>query len=268
MIIIHTFTFLYTLLASPINEILNTDVTCFNTSFSTLTDLVELLKGRDGRDGKDGRDGEKGSEGNKGEAGVAGPVGPPGPSGPSGPGVGGGTVFTRWGKTTCPNTPSTEFVYEGIVGKGHHSGYGGNNYQCLPKNPDYLKYAAGVQGHRNYIYGVEYEALDNGPLGLIFHGAVCAVCFTPVRGASLMIPAKTVCPDGWTREYYGYLMSEYQNNKGTSTYECVDKDAESVTGTNSQTQGGIFMHVETKCETFLCPPYETGKELTCVVCTK
>ena len=38
-----------TLLASPINEILNTDVTRFNTSSSsTLTDLVELLKGRDG----------------------------------------------------------------------------------------------------------------------------------------------------------------------------------------------------------------------------
>ena len=51
MIIIHTFTFLYTLLASPINEILNTDVASFNTSSSTLTDLVELLKGRDGYDG-------------------------------------------------------------------------------------------------------------------------------------------------------------------------------------------------------------------------
>ena len=71
-------------------------------------------------------------------AGPPGQPGPPGPSGPSGSSVGSGTVFIRWGKTICSNTPSTEFVYEGIVGKGHHSGYGGNNYQCLPKNSDYL----------------------------------------------------------------------------------------------------------------------------------
>ena len=109
-------------------------------TYLPLIDLIELLKGRDGHDGRDGRDGKDGEMGSSWEAGVAGPPGPPGPSGPSGSSVGGGTVITRWGKTTCPNTPSTEFVYEGIIAKGHHSGYGGNNYQCLPKNSDYLNY--------------------------------------------------------------------------------------------------------------------------------
>ena len=66
----------------------------------------------------------------------------------------------------------------------------------------------------------------------------------------------------------GEITHEYQKVKVLSTYESVDKNAESITWTGSQTLRGIFMHVETKCETFLCPPYETGKERICIDCTK
>ena len=105
---------------------------------------VEVLRGRDGRDGRDGGKGEKGDEGPKGERGEAGtrglpgdqgeggPPGPPGISGPQGPvgekgspgssglpgpqgehgpqgpATGGGTVYTRWGRTSCPMNQGTD----------------------------------------------------------------------------------------------------------------------------------------------------------------
>ena len=94
---------------------------------------IEVLRGRDGRDGqlgttgapgRDGRDGEKGMKGNTG---VEGPPGPPGPAR-------GGTVYIRWGRTTCPSVPGTERVYEGIAaGSPYNQKGGGSNRLCLPK---------------------------------------------------------------------------------------------------------------------------------------
>ena len=163
-------------------------------------------------------------------------------------------------------------VYEGIVAKGYHGHYGGGiDYQCLPKDPDYPEFISGIQTHRAYVSGVEYEQWEwsNGPYRAVhLHVAVCATCHTSTKGSSLMIPGKTQCPKGWTQEYYGYLMAERYSHKGASTFACVDKDPESLAGSSGQTTGGIFMNVESKCDTFLCPPYEDGKELTCVVCTK
>ena len=49
---------------------------------------------------------------------------PPGPPGL----VGGGTVYTKWGRTTCPSVPGTELVYEGIAaGSQHNQKRGGSN---------------------------------------------------------------------------------------------------------------------------------------------
>ena len=64
-----------------------------------------------------------------------------------------------------------------------------------------------------------------------------------------------------------YLMSE-QHNHGKATYECVDKDTESVPGSHTSTGGGLFYHVEASCNGLPCPPYVAEKELTCAVCTK
>ena len=56
------------------------------------------------------------------------------------------------------------------------------------------------------------------------------------------------------------------------TYECVDKDPESVPGLNgvgwNSAQSGLLTHVEISCDGIACPPYVAGRELTCVVCTR
>ena len=49
-----------------------------------------------------------------------------------------GVVYTRWGRTSCPNDTGAELVYEGITGGSFWDHGGGANYVCLPKDPQYM----------------------------------------------------------------------------------------------------------------------------------
>ena len=241
---------------------------------------IEVLRGRDGRDGRDGVPGPRGPQGQRGEQGVAGPPGSCGPqgqrgeqgiAGPPGP-RNGGVVYTRWGKTSCPNVTGTELVYAGRAGGSWHRQMGGGaNYLCMPNDPDYLQYQPGVQG-LSPVYGAEYQSYQ-GPLQAVHdHNVPCAVCYASTRVAVTMIPAKSRCPSTWTLEYSGYLMSAYRGYSSSLNYrtmfECVDKNAGSVPGSAANSDGALFHHVEATCTGMPCPPYDPQKELTCAVCTK
>ncbi len=184
----------------------------------------------------------------------------------------GGLVYTRWGRTTCPRTPGTELVYAGRAGGTYFRDIGGGaNYLCMPENPDYvLPHKPGINGDSN-VHGGEYQ---NPIRGTHDYNVPCAVCYTSIRETVLMIPAKAYCPSGWTREYYGYLMTEYKGYaakgriRGRTMFECVDKDPEAVPGSYRNEDGVLFYHVEASCNGMPCPPYDPNKELNCVVCTK
>ena len=192
-------------------------------------------------------------------------LGPPGPTT-------GGVVYTRWGRTTCPSTSGTQLLYAGrAAGTWHNQRGGGANYLCLPEQPQYSTYTAGVQNGRAYLYGAEYQTTggDNGPLRSFHdHNVPCAVCYTSTRETVVMIPARLTCPSSWTREYYGYLMADYHGHHRTM-FECVDISPQSVPGSIANTDGALFYHTEVKCNHGIpCPPYDEQKEVTCVVCTK
>ncbi|CAI8046151.1 Short-chain collagen C4 (Fragment), partial [Geodia barretti] len=220
--------------------------------------FIELLRGRDGRDGRDGEPGPKGSPGATGEKGDTGPQGPSGPSS-------GGVTYIRWGRTTCPNTTGTELVYKGWAAGSYfsHTG-GGSNYQCVTEEPQNLAFGPGTV-NSSYMYGVEYRTYGNIPpeqRHLNRHDVPCAVCYVSTRVAHLMIPGRYTCPPSWTREYYGYLMAErYSHHR--STFECVDASPEAVVGGHANHDGAVFYHVEPRCGSLPCPPYEQEKEMTC-----
>ena len=194
-------------------------------------------------------------------------------TGPPGPLAAAGVVYTRWGRTVCPNTTGTQLVYAGrAAGSGHHETGGGSNYICLPETPQYYSTnTAGAQSHRGFLYGTEYQAshaLDIGPLQYMGDNNIpCAVCFTSNRATVLMVPARFSCPSGWTLEYYGYLMSNNALWQRTM-FECVDKHPESIPGSAADTDGALFYHTEVRCNGIPCPPYRTDYELSCAVCTK
>ena len=173
-----------------------------------------MLRGRDGRDGRDGIPGPRGPQGQRGEMGPQGLLGGRGEKGKQGasgtqglagqkgeqgvvgaPGPrNGGVVYTRWGKTSCPNVTGTELVYAGRAGGTwfNHAG-GGANYLCIPDDPDYLTYQPGVQGF-SPVYGAVYQTWG-GPIHSVHdHNVPCAVCYASTRVEVTMIPAKTWCP--------------------------------------------------------------------------
>ena len=225
-------------------------------------------QGRDGRDGLPGRDGLAGPSGRdaslKGDTGEQGEPGQPGVQGPPGP-RSGGVVYTRWGHHDCPTVTGTEMVYSGRATGSHYNHKGGGaNYLCLPEDPEYtLPSQPGVDGY-SYLYGTEYEAPITGAHD---HNVPCAVCFAASREAVLMIPAKTSCPPSWTTEYYGYLMTAHYSHH-RNTFECVDKDQQSIGGSHANVNGALLYHVEATCNGIDCPPFDPAKELNCAVCTK
>ena len=151
--------------------------------------FMELLRGRDGLPGRDG---------------VPGAQGPADLKDPQS----GGVTYTRWGKSSCPEIQGTELLYSGITAGTHfeHTG-GGANYLCMPQDPEYsttLTYRDGEQAHA-LLYVAEYESPVQGTHD---HNVPCAVCYVSTRPTVVMIPAKASCPPTWTREYYGYIMTE------------------------------------------------------------
>ena len=239
-----------------------------------VTPHLEILRGRDGRDGlpglagRDGKDGEQGEGGERGEKGDLGLQGLPGPRGKAGRS---GVVYTRWGRTTCPSVQGTELVYSGRAGASHSTQKGGGaNYLCMPDNPQYSTYVRGVNDFST-VYGTEYWYSFPPPpqyQHIHHHNVPCAICHVQERGSLLMIPARKDCPNSWTKEYEGELMSSYKSNY-RSMFECVDRDAKSVPGSAaSQSRPAYFVNVEASCSGLACSPYDPQKELLCVVCTK
>ena len=222
--------------------------------------------------------GYQGLKGDKGETGI---TGLPGSTGPKGiPGLkgmkgdkeegSGGTVYVRWGHDQCPST--AQLVYSGRVGGPHfHHGGGGSNPQCLPLDPTFLTPISGIQ-YRSYMYGAEYETHTYSNSAL--HGRhesdiPCAVCYVTQRSTVYMLPAKYTCPTGWTREYYGYLMTSYHSgDRNRLQYTCVDIAFKKVPGSSANKNGLLFYFVEGRCGSLPCPPYEETREFACAICTK
>jgi len=153
----------------------------------------------------------------------------------------------------------------------------------LPKNPQWKKHIAGQQPFVGVIAGIEYELfnagsfrtnnifseINNGGRPLAENPAACAVCYVGGRSAVLMIPARTQCPPGWTTEYAGYLVSDsaHDRDRERSSYVCWDEAPEVAAGAMSQNNAVIYP-VEVFCGTLPCSLYPTGRELTCIVCSK
>lgn len=174
------------------------------------------------------------------------------------------TLYKRWGSSTCPDVSGTSLVYSGVMGGHHHSvNGGGTNFQCMPTTDiEYtLPYSPGIQNHST-IYGTEYRTYWPAD----FDDVPCAVCLVSTRSVTMMIPARTSCPDGWTREYYGYLMSQKQS-ESSSTFECVDHGMEVYPGTHTKDEIALLYNVEASCSGIPCAPYNNEQELNCVVCT-
>ena len=178
-------------------------------------------------------------------------------------------------------------LFTGHAAGGHFGNTGsGSNFLCLHEDPQWKTYIDGDQVN-GLIVGVEYKLhnvgspgygnnifseISNGGDPLVDNPAACAVCYVAGRSTILMVPARTQCPDGWTTEYAGYLVSAYTGTlphvyHQRTNYICLDEAPEITTGANNANQAVIYP-VEVECGSLPCSVYITGRELTCVVCSK
>ena len=184
------------------------------------------------------------------------------------PGLTGGT-YIRWSRTTCPK--SSSLIYWGKAGGSWYTSRGGSNLLCLPDDPAYLNTTSRALFSK--IHGVEFK--DSG--GQYFDGVLrmrernlpCVVCKADYRATVLMTPASTEChDDSWTLEHQGYIMAGGPAHQRAS-FVCVDKYPEATDGQDTNRNGELLYHTGIDCCTFgSCPPYKSGAELACTVCSK
>ena len=174
-------------------------------------------------------------------------------------------------------------LFKGYLTGPHHNQPGsGSNFLCLHEEPQWASYFDGHQQPTGSVYGVAYGLYDSGVhQNNVFSAtnsggrelprtmAPCAACYVQRRSTILMIPARTQCPDGWTKEYGGYLASELETgfNRKRSSYICLD-EAPEIAATGISTFQGAIHPVEVQCGSLPCEVYRSGRELTCVVCSK
>ena len=172
-------------------------------------------------------------------------------------------TYIRWGNASCPY--GADIIYSGFAAGSHNTHEGAAvDLLCLPPEPKYLKSTNGYQGWAQ-LYGVEYETSGT-PLDHSHdRNMPCALCQAYGRTNKIMIPSHYECPNGWRREYYGYLMAGAYSQKAATQYTCVDKNLEQIPGSGASNNGYLLYTVEARCSHFIpC----SDKELTCVVCTK
>ena len=166
-------------------------------------------------------------------------------------------TYIRWGNTTCPYGANT--IYQGVALGGRHNLKGSaSNMLCSPENV--MTYPKN-QGGGVTAYAVEYRVsgIHN---NAYCRNMPCALCEATGRGDKIMIPSHYVCPDGWHKEYNGYIMAGGDNNDGGSMYYCIDEALEQVKSSGSCE---AIHELYTVSSTV---PTNSGYELPCVVCTK
>ena len=180
-----------------------------------------------------------------------------------------GSLYTRWGRTTCPESAQMVYFGQAVGPQTSQSGSGANNL-CLTLDPVYsdhndMDQAVALLGGINYYttgHGLHrFTAVHN-------HKVPCAVCFTPKTMSNFMQPGNANCPTGFRREYGGLLFaSKYNLNK--NDWVCVDEDPESMGGSSSSF--GAWYPTEVRYGSIVSRAQDGGyyryREVKCAVCS-
>ena len=169
-------------------------------------------------------------------------------------------TYIRWGNTTCPYGANT--IYKGVA-TGGHAGHKGTPSNMLCIHPDPMRYSNDQVGDVP-AYSVEYQT--SGPINHVDSGNMpCSLCEATGRGDKIMIPSRYVCPDGWHKEYNGYIMAGHHNQEGSSMYYCIDENLEEIKGSGGDHNGWDLYTVYID-GAFI--PRISNYALSCVTCTK
>ena len=168
-------------------------------------------------------------------------------------------TYIRWGNTTCPYGANT--IYKGIAAGGRYDYKGSaSNMLCLPPTNTIMRYPNN-QGGQIPVDAVEYR-VSGANNHAEYRNMPCALCEATGRGDKIMIPSHYECPNGWQKEYNGYIMAGHASYEGGSMYECIDEHLEQVPSTGgSESAHWLYTIYTTGSQV----PSDSGYALSCVV---
>ena len=136
------------------------------------------------------------------------------------------------------------------------------NLMCLPFNT--MDNPINIGAH-DIAYAAEYRI--GGALNHVHcRNMPCALCEVTERGDKIMIPSHYICPDGWHKEYSGYIMAGHHKHNGGSMYYCIDENMEQVKGSGTYETAAHLWYIVGAVRSYV--PNTTSRALSCVVCTK
>ena len=175
-----------------------------------------------------------------------------------------GVVYTAWGRTSCP---TGSLVYRGRTAGDHHGhGGGGVDYQCMRRDPNYISYNDGNQ-NGGLLYRTEYQTSGYGAGYLTSdnnYEVPCAVCYRGDLNTKFMQPGNTGCPSGFTRAYYGYLMSAHYQNGHPTNFICVYYSGHRDDTGNGNHDNSLVYPVESEN----VHGYVHNREVSCAMCLR
>ena len=170
-------------------------------------------------------------------------------------------MYVRWGRESCPN--NTDLVYNGTAAGSLDGAGGTSDIFCMPGDPSYKQVAERV-GRSTLLDNIRYETNELF-IDINRDSVPCAVCQSETRSVALLQPGKMSCPEGWTKEYGGYLMSDEYNNDPRSAI-CIDEVPEAA-GHSNDRYCGLTSAMYASCSGLKCPPYNPNGLITCTLCT-
>ena len=175
----------------------------------------------------------------------------------------------RWGRTQCLERRGIRALYyERAAGSPFNQRGGISDLLCLLEIPEYGEYYKdGVQGHLP-VAGTEFETRGDDPLAAVLSANLpCVVCHAIARSSAFVKPAAQSCPEDWTTEYRGYLMSGNIKGHRESTL-CIDEYPEGVCGEEEGGDGAVLYHMVAGKDGLEIPVHHRNREISCVVYTK
>ena len=142
---------------------------------------------------------------------------------------------------------------------------------CLPSAANYSEYrttdedGARLYGYEYYTSG--YGLLSRDYIAVHLREVACATCEVVGTTASSVFFGQSTCPDGYVRDYVGYIFSNADGEE-KGEFVCVEKNPEGYGRSYRQNSEAKLYPVEADCSNLPCPPYTSHREILCVQCSK
>ncbi len=155
------------------------------------------------------------------------------------------------------SVPGTSTEHVGVVMR-FETNINNMNYQCMPTEGRYINYNQNDSYYSNttvtYANLVKYNTFrkENNLT------SACALCRISGRTTIKILPATNVCPEGWTKQYHGYLMTG-----GLCVH--IEMDGQRREDLNEHIS---YIQHEVVLQKLGYTNYQDDLVLSCVVCSK